>query len=290
MHHLLKKLSALSVVLLLGLSLAACGESEHENQHENHHDEISVEGMEIMTRGADPERLAYTHGDHWHGSLPFLEVDGSHLSIGVNWVDSDDEAVEIDYDHYSFDARFADGADEIIELVSHGDHVHLRPGDTAGTTAVIFQLLHHSEVVYESPEIDVTISESDENGMPEVVDMAVLDRDDERQVTADTHGNHWHGSLPTLEVDGNRSSLGVVWLDADEDPIEIDYADGYEYNARFATGADEDLIEIVTHGDHIHLRPGDTAGTTSIHFQLLHGSDVVYESPAIDVVVEEAGD
>lgn len=289
MNHFLKSLSTLTILVLISTSLIACGEPEQENQNQEEAD-AEVVGLEIMTRGDSPERLAYVHGgDHWHGSIPFLEVDGSHLSVGVNWLDADDEVVEVDYSHYSFGARLADGADEILELVSHGDHLHLRPGDTAGTTAVVFQLLHDDEVVYESPSIAVTVAEADE-AMPTVVDMAVLDRDADRVVTADTHGGHWHGSLPTLTAEGNRSSLGVIWLDSSEDPVDIDYADGYEYNARFATGADEDLIEIVTHGDHIHLRPGDDAGTTSIHFQLLHNGEPVYESPSIDVVVEAAGD
>ena len=285
MNDLRKKWFTLPLCLALVFILAACGEDEDENQNQNQEeDSFTVAGLDVIDRDED-DVTAYIHGDHWHGSLPILEEDGNRMSLGARFLDEDDEEIDIDYDHYTFDARFAPGENEdLVEIESHGDHIHIRPASGTGDTAVIFELRHHDDVVYESPLLTVIVTDGDAD--THVVNVEILNRDDDQSVAADTDGDHWHGSLPQLEADGNRSSLGARFLNASDEAVAIDYSD-HSFDARFADGADDTLIEIESHGDHIHLRPQSDTGETMIIFELKHGEEVLYETPEIEVFVVE---
>lgn len=290
-----KKFFLMALVASLVLTLIACGGEDPEENH-SHEDPVITE-IEIIDRDED-EVVADSHDGHWHGGLPALEANGNRLSLGARFLDQNDEPVDVDYDHHSFEARIVDGHDDdLIEIESHGDHIHLRPGASPGTTQLIFELHHHDEVVFESPAITVTVTDGTEEfgPAPTVTDMELLNRaDDPHSVAAYTHDGHWDGALPAMETGGDHLSLGGRFFDDHGHDLELVRADyerengPFQLEAVFASGADE-IIEIQSHSDHIHLRPGTDAGTTQVIFELYYDGDLIYESPAIDVVVEAAG-
>ncbi len=279
----------LAMALLLSAGLTACGEEEGDN-HDNHGDDPTVVNVELLNRDDDGAVAADTHGDHWHGSLPALEVDGNRLSLGARWLDENDDEVEIDYSHYSFSARFESGADELIELVSHGDHLHLRPGDTAGTTAVVFQLLHHDDPVYETPPLAVTVAGDDHHNTNNnnhghdhihISELVLVERGTTNEL-ADVHGNHWHGSPLTISL-GGELEVDTNFYDEDGQLIALD---GHHYSVgyRYADGADETIVDVHAHSDHLDI-DGEAVGTTSIIIQFLHDGDVEWEAPALGLEV-----
>lgn len=105
------------------------------------------------------------------------------------------------------------------------------------------------------------------------------------EVSAYVHGDHWDGGLPQILV-GESVSLGAYIEDEDGEEIPLG-KDGYELNAEIAEGAQEGIVEIEAHGDHVDLH-GEDLGLTELVFQLWHDDHADYESPPIDAeVVEE---
>lgn len=139
-------------------------DDDHHDDDDDHHDDDhhddggnGVSDLEIIDRSSD-EVVADYHG-HWHGSLPEIPL-GEHISLGAVFEDEDGEVIPIgDDEAYQFGARVADDAEEILSTESHGDHVHLH-GESAGETAVIFQLLHDGDVERETSDpLGVTVEE-----------------------------------------------------------------------------------------------------------------------------------
>lgn len=139
---------------------------DHDHGHEDGHGhgEDAIAEFEVLDRGADRERVAYIHGDHWHGGLPAVAA-GDHLSLGAHIVSADgrerglDSAGEVN----GIGVHLAEGAATgIVELVDHGDHVHIR-GLAEGTTSVVFTWTHRGEVRYTSPPIPVTVGHEDDD-------------------------------------------------------------------------------------------------------------------------------
>ena len=119
----------------------------------------------------------------------------------------------------------------------------------------------------------------------EVSHFDVIDRDTD-EVTADIHGDHWHGSLPHIH-EGEHISLGAHVEDGHGDEIELD-GDHWELRVRLADGAHEDVVSFDYHGDHVHII-GDHEGETEVVFQLYHDDHVEYETPPITAEVEPHG-
>jgi hypothetical protein len=306
MYDLFRKSLILSLVLSFG-GLLACGGAEQENQNQqnqnqqnqnqvnqNQDDGFTVTNMELLTRGDSPMVLADTHGEHWHGSLT-LYVGASHTSVGVRWLDENDEAIDVDYNHYLFAAALDTGAPALVTFDFHGDHLHIIPGEDEGTTAVVFSLEHDGEAVYTSPPIVVNVideahnahNQNDQNHHhgPEVHELALFDRDSGEEL-ADTHGHDWHGA-PLVIALGGELEVDVEFYDEDAELIALD---GHHYSVgyRYAPEADEDVVAITAHGDHFDIE-GLLVGTTAIIIQLLHEGEMEWEAPplTLEVVVVE---
>ncbi|WP_050051627.1 hypothetical protein [Halostagnicola sp. A56] len=120
----------------------------------------------------------------------------------------------------------------------------------------------------------------------EIAEFELLDRDD--AAVASIHGDHWDGGPLEVPHDDGRS-LGAAAEDEDGNAIEIgdEYALGVVVAQEAQTGVvasdpDEDF-----HGDHIDLH-GEGDGSTAVVFQIRNDGDVVYETPALEVVVGDA--
>lgn len=119
---------------------------------------------------------------------------------------------------------------------------------------------------------------SDDNGEGAYT-VDVIDRE-AGAVVADYHG-HWHGDLPSIPVDGHRS-LGAEFEAENGDPVPL--GNGRRLDATVAA-SDGGAVGIDSHGDHVRLT-GESAGGLSVVFQLVDGETVVWETGAIDAVVE----
>lgn len=109
----------------------------------------------------------------------------------------------------------------------------------------------------------------------------VVDRDTE-EVVADYHG-HWHGELPAVPVD-EYVSLGADVVGGDGEPVPL--GEDAEYRLH-AAPRDDGLLEVESHGDHVHLH-GEAAGETAVRFQLLDDGVAWETSESIAVTVVES--
>jgi len=120
--------------------------------------------------------------------------------------------------------------------------------------------------------------------------LTILDRaHDPHEEAAYVHGDHWHGSLPSIPVDDNVSLGAEVELE-DGDDLEL----GDEYELRVAVAPDEPegvvgIDEDDYHGDHVHIN-GEQEGVTEVVFMIWHDDHADYQSPPITAQVVEDDD
>ncbi|MCK8826499.1 zinc ABC transporter substrate-binding protein [Natroniella acetigena] len=117
--------------------------------------------------------------------------------------------------------------------------------------------------------------------------VELIDRSQD-QVIADSHNDHWHGSIPEIKV-GEHISLGAIFRDDHGHQITLGNNEKYQFNARIDFHSPEGVVEVVSHGDHLHLR-GESVGEVAVIFQLWHDEHADWESPEMTVkVVEDRG-
>ncbi|SDQ90659.1 hypothetical protein [Natronobacterium texcoconense] len=286
--------TALGLAGCLGDENGGDDEGDDHDDHDDHdhddgHDEIGVEEFEILDRDHDEEVLVYVHGDHWHDD-PLEVPHDDNLSLGAYIEDEDGDEVELG-DGLELTGEVVEGANEVVEIESHGDHVHVH-GEEDGFTDVVFQLVEDGDVVYETPELETEVGhhdhDDDGHGHVEVEDLEIIDRSDD-EVVADIHGDHWHGELPHVHVDDNIS-LGAVFTDDHGDEIPIGSDEEYELAVSVADDAADEIVEIDSdehwHGDHVHIY-GESEGETEVVFKLWHDDHADWESPPIEIEVED---
>ena len=108
----------------------------------------------------------------------------------------------------------------------------------------------------------------------------IIDRRAE-EVIAYLHGDHWHGSLPEVP-EGEDISLGA-YVEEDDEEMLLD-GDHHALGIVLADGAEEGIVSLDSHGDHLHII-GEQEGETMLVFQFIHDGDIEYETPPIAVVV-----
>ena len=144
--------------------------TDHQHNHDDHHDdhdhhhgeEDEIGEFTLLNRRNDNEEVAYVHGNHWHGSLPGIDVGGS-ISIGANIVSADDRERELDAEGEinGLTVSLHEGAEAgIVDFAQHGDHVHVI-GVKEGITQIVFHWTHRGEIRYTTPPIQVVVGDSD---------------------------------------------------------------------------------------------------------------------------------
>ncbi len=259
-------------------------EDDHDDDDHDHGEE-TLDTFELLDRGDDESVMAYVHGEHWHGSLA-VDVDDT-LSLGANIEDDHGHAIDFD-DGYELEVRLHDEDDtDIVSLDHHGDHVHIN-GESEGTAEVIFSYTDGEDTFYETPAIEVHVGhdhdDDDHNHGEETLDtFELLDRGDDESVTAYVHGEHWHGSVPTIELN-DTVSLGANIENADGEEMDLDgealslHVDHY--------GTDTGVVDFAYHGDHVHIE-GAQEGHTQVVFEIHDGDEVIFVTPPISVSVAE---
>jgi hypothetical protein len=117
----------------------------------------------------------------------------------------------------------------------------------------------------------------------EIGEFIILDRGAGRAPVADVHDGHWHGALPKVEV-GGHISLGAVIVSADGRERDLSDPSVNDFGVALAPGATEGIVELVDHGDHVHVR-GVQAGATMLVFTWTHRGELRYTTPPMAVQV-----
>lgn len=127
--------------------------------------------------------------------------------------------------------------------------------------------------------------DDDDHGHVEVEELEIVDGDGEE--VAYIHDDHWHGELQ-VPID-ETVEYGAVFVDEEGEEIPLGEDEEYELNAEVAEGAQEGIVEIEPHGNHVDVT-GEEEGLTEVVFQLWHDDHADYESPPIDAEVAEEFD
>ena len=277
--------------------------TDHQHNHDDHHDdhdhhhgeEDEIGEFTLLNRRNDNEEVAYVHGNHWHGSLPGIDVGGS-ISIGAYIVSADDRERELDAEGEinGLKVSLHEGAEAgIVDFAQHGDHVHVI-GVKEGITQIVFHWTHRGEIRYTTPPIQVVVGDYEHDDHDhhhgeedEIGEFTLLNRRNNNEEVAYVHGNHWHGSLPGIDV-GGSISIGANIVSADDRERELD-SEG-EINGLTVSlheGAEAGIVDFAQHGDHVNVI-GIKEGITQIVFHWTHRGEIRFTTPPIQVVVGDS--
>ncbi|MEM4780066.1 MAG: metal ABC transporter substrate-binding protein [Halalkalicoccus sp.] len=146
---------------------------EPDADHEFDPESVEVAELDIVDRQTG-EVAAYLHGDHWHGGVPDVPLEGT-IEVGAVFEDEEGRVLPLGEDEqFQFDAAIAEGAQEIIEIESRGDHVEMT-GREEGRTQVVFELLSDGEVIFDTSVdgLGAEVVEADGEMAPEFYDPHV---------------------------------------------------------------------------------------------------------------------
>jgi|GEM_PF-313970 len=121
-----------------------------------------------------------------------------------------------------------------------------------------------------------------------IASFVILDRDADRAPVADIHGDHWHGRIPDVPL-GGRVSLGAIIVSADGRDRDLADPAVNDFGVALAPGAPEGIVELVDHGDHVHVR-GAQVGMSEIVFTWTHRGELRYTTAPISVRVVDPSD
>jgi hypothetical protein len=144
-----RRFSARSLVAVAALgALAACGDNPVAPGHPE------PVGAEVFLRGTT-ERLAYVHGDHWHGRIELAA--GDEVEVDVRFLDADGGVIALG-GAYTVRGEIAPGHPAGIATVeSHGDHLDIE-GKAAGETRIVLHFWHDGHADWTTPALRVVVN------------------------------------------------------------------------------------------------------------------------------------
>ncbi|MXV62311.1 zinc ABC transporter solute-binding protein [Natronorubrum sp. JWXQ-INN-674] len=203
---------------------------------------------------------AVPSGQHGHGwdpqatMLPSIVESEAFVYLGVEgfqpWVDQAVEEVE---SNHGDDVVLIDAL-EGIDLLEYDGHGHNHDHETDHG---------HGEHAHELSVRAIQLTDRDTG-----------------ETVVDAHADHWHGEPLAVPIE-DRRSLGAILETDDGDAVDL----GDEYALTARTAGSADLLEIESHGDHLHVRATED-GAATIVVQVARGDSIVWKSPALEV---EAG-
>jgi hypothetical protein len=244
-------------------ALAACSDSPVVPGHPE------PVGVEVFQRGTT-ERLAYIHGDHWHGRIELTH--GEEVEVDVHFLDAAGNVIPLS-GGYTVRASIATGQPEnVVDVHSHGDHLDLE-GVGPGETRVVLQFMHGTHVEWTAPALRVVVQSQE----PAAAEVYLRGTD---QRLAYVHGTHWHGRI---ELDaGDEVEVDVRFLDGEGNVIALGGA--YTVRAEIAPDHPTGIASVASHGDHLDIE-GDAAGETRIIIHFWYDGAAAWTAPALRVVV-----
>ncbi len=228
-------------------------------------------GAEVYERGTD-NRLAYVHGDHWHGGVDLIL--GQEIEVDVRFLDANDEVIPLGGE-YTVEAEIAPGeATGLIHLHAHGDHLDI-DAEGVGETRIVLHLWHDDHADWSTPPLRVTV----DAGEPATAE--VYERGTETRL-AYVHGDHWHGGV---EVGlGDEAEVDVHFLNEYDHVIPL--GGEYTVEAEIAPGEATGLIHLHAHGDHLDIE-GEAVGETRILIHFWHDDHADWTTPPLRVTVTD---
>ena len=138
----------LAIPLLL---LSACSDSPTEPDPS----EPEPVAAEVYERGTD-NRLAYVHGDHWHGGIDLIL--GQEVEVDVRFLDENDDVIPLGGE-YTVQAEIAPGEPtDVIHVHGHGDHLDIE-GEAVGETRILIHFWHDDHADWTTPGLRVTVTD-----------------------------------------------------------------------------------------------------------------------------------
>ncbi len=139
----------LALAVLLSAGIAACDSSTGPDDH-GHDDAV---GLVVLDRATKDTLAAVNAARQVTGGLT-VGV-GEDRAVEVWFLSEDGDRFQPDGDHHTLGVRVGD--DTVAGIHAHGDHLDLE-GLKAGTTTVVFSVVHGSHDDYTSPAIPVTVT------------------------------------------------------------------------------------------------------------------------------------
>ena len=144
----LRSATRAALVLALAATAAACEDSTGSDDHDHQ------EAVGMVITDQNNVTLASVNAQRQvTGSLTVAAGQGRHLDI--YFVDEDGDRFELDGDEHTLDWTVANEAVAVID--SHDGHYDL-DGVAAGSTTVVFSILHGNHSDYDSPAIPITVT------------------------------------------------------------------------------------------------------------------------------------
>lgn len=143
-----KLMSRAALVLAATFALGACEDSTGSDDDE--HEEAA--GLVILDQN-DATLVSVNAARQVTGSLTVPAGQARHLEVW--FVAEDGDRFQPDGDEHTLDWTVANESIAVID--AHGDHMDL-DGVAAGSTTVVFSILHGNHSDYDSPAIPITVT------------------------------------------------------------------------------------------------------------------------------------
>lgn len=236
--------------------------------------------------------IAHTHGSgsnmHWHGSLHLHP--GDEVEIDITFRNAAGDTLRFfDHGEFTLGAAVAPGSPAgVISLDVHGDHLEV-VAEGEGTVELILSILHGDHSDFDAPPFEIEV-EDHHHGGPNpagIVSIELVDRDSGEELLH-THGSgegmHWHGHLHLHP--GDEIEVNVVFRDADGEEIDFFSGGDRTLGVRLAEGSPTNVLSFESHGDHAEIEAiGE--GEAELIFSILHDGEVEFDTPAVEVEVED---
>ncbi|MFH5882258.1 hypothetical protein [Liberiplasma polymorphum] len=271
----MRKILLLLILTILTFTLSACFLFR------------DIHTFELIDMDHDNEILAYIHKDDWQGEFPTLRTQ-ERLTLTANIVSKNLSNRTLDEEGAinGISVSVLEGSrDDVISIENNGDHVVLR-AINQGITELEFHWIHEGEIVYTTPPIYLMVYNSGLEQEISVLAFEILDLNNNSETTAYVHGAHWHGSLPRITIGGSLDLSAFIMNEHQEEVIFDDNGVINGLQVSLATGANENIISIENHGNHVVIH-GLNIGTTQVVFKWMLDGVTHYTTPPITVRVIE---
>jgi len=147
-----KLINRAALVLAATAALAAC-DDEGTGPDDHDHDHEEAAGLVVLAEGSTTPLVTVNAARQVTGALTVRAGEDAHLEVW--FVAEDGDRFQPDGDEHTLDITVANEA--IADLHAHGDELHLE-GLAAGSTTVVFSILHGNHSDYDSPAIPITVT------------------------------------------------------------------------------------------------------------------------------------
>ena len=148
MTRKLTRLTRAALVLVATAALSACGDDDGTGPEE-HNEAVGM----VITNQNNTTLVSVNAARQVAGTLTVAAGAAQHLS--VYFLDEDGDRFQLDGTDHTLDWTVANEA--VAAIDSHGDHMDL-DGVAAGSTTVVFSILHGNHSDYDSPAIPITVT------------------------------------------------------------------------------------------------------------------------------------